>query len=190
LPVWVANLYLWHIPFMFQGALDHEAIHIFQHMMFFAVGFNMWMPLFGPLPKPAWFGNIAKLFYVVAVRLGALLLGNVFVFASRPFYGSYEHATSFWGLSPAADQSTAGAVMMIEGSLISFGLFAWLFVKAAREGQESQDLVEMAREHGVELTPERSARAVAAGTSELLRERIVAGKDASEFASNDQSEHS
>ena len=31
----------------------------------------MWMALLGPLPKPAWFGNAARLGYIVAVRLTA-----------------------------------------------------------------------------------------------------------------------
>ena len=29
----------------------------------------MWLPLVGPLPKPAWFGDGAKLVYIIVVRL-------------------------------------------------------------------------------------------------------------------------
>lgn len=182
LPVWLVNLYLWHLPFMMNAALANDYVHVLQHTMFFAAGFNMWMPLFGPLPRPAWFGNVAMLGYIVIVRLAGVLLGNVLIFLGRVAYEPYEGARSVWGLEPLADQSTAGAVMMAEGMLVSFVLFGWLFVKAAREGEESQRLVELAAEHGVELSGARSARAAAAGTTGLLRERIVEGESGSRDA--------
>jgi cytochrome c oxidase assembly factor CtaG len=163
---------------MFGAALDHETIHVVQHILFFSAGFNMWMALFGPLPQPAWFGNIAKLGYIVAVRLAGVLLGNVFVFSGTAYFPQYAAVThNMWGLSPVADQSTAGAVMMAEGTFISFVLFAWLFWKAAIEGEKSQQLLDLADAHGVELSHERSDRAAAAGTTELLRERIVTHLD-------------
>jgi hypothetical protein len=78
-------------------------------------------------------------------------------------------------MTPLADQSVAGSVMMAEGSIISFVLLGWLFFKAASEGEESQRLQDLASEHGVELSKARSDRAAAAGTTDLLRERISAG---------------
>ena len=62
--------------------------------------------------------------------------------------------------------------MMIEGSIVTIGLFCWLFLRAARESDEKQALVELAAAHGVELSEERAARAVAAGRGDALRERI------------------
>ncbi|MBI5310219.1 MAG: cytochrome c oxidase assembly protein [Actinobacteria bacterium] len=173
LPLWLANLYIWHIPMMMESAIENDSVHVVQHMLFFGFGFNMWMPLFGPLPTPAWFNNIAKLAYIVVVRLAGVLLGNFFIFSGHVYYDSYVGADNVWGLTALADQSTAGAVMMAEGTLVTFALFAWLFVKAAREGEQSQDLVDLAAEHGVELSRERSERAVAAGASELLRRRVT-----------------
>lgn len=173
LPLWLVNLYIWHLPVMMEGAIDHDAIHVFQHMLFFGLGFNMWMPLFGPLPRPAWFGNVAQLFYIVVVRLAGVLLGNFFIFSGRVYYDNYAGADNMWGMSALADQSTAGAVMMAEGTIVTFALLAWLFVKAARESDESQALVDLAARHGVELSPERSARAVASGAGGRLRERIL-----------------
>lgn len=175
--LWVANMYFWHFPAMMGAAIDNDYVHVLQHMFFFAAGFNMWLVLFGPLPQPAWFGNIAKLLYFVGVRAAGVLLGNFFVFSGSAYYSQYEVAENPFGLSPLADQSTAGAVMMAEGTIVSFILFAWLFWRAAREGEESQQLIELAEEHGVELSGDRSARAAAAGTTDLLRERITSAAD-------------
>ena len=35
--------------------------------------------------------------------------------------------------------------MMVEESLLTLGLFCWLFLRAAREGEERQDLLDFAR---------------------------------------------
>jgi cytochrome c oxidase assembly factor CtaG len=172
---WIANLYFWHMPFAFQGALNHDGIHVLQHICFFSAGFNVWMAVFGPLPKPEWFGNIAKLVYLVVQRMAGVLLGNFFIFGGSVFYPFYSHTDNPFGMTPLADQSVAGAVMMAEGSVISFILLGWLFFKAASEGEESQKLMDHASAHGVELSKERSDRAAAAGTTDLLRERISAG---------------
>ena len=53
-------------------------------------------------------------------------------------------AQAEWGITAANDQSAAGAIMMIEGSIVTIGLFCWLFLRAARESDEKQALVELA----------------------------------------------
>jgi cytochrome c oxidase assembly factor CtaG len=174
LSLWALNFYAWHIPFMYQAAYDNELIHALQHVSFLFFGSLMWMPLFGPLPKPAWFGNFAKLGYIVAVRLLGTLLGNVFIWSGTVFYGFYGAGEAKRGLSALTDQSVAGAVMMIEQSILTICLFGWLFLRAAAEGEEKQELLEFAAARGVELDERRAARAVSAGRGEELRRRIEA----------------
>ena len=111
----------------------------------------MWMPLFGPLPKPAWFGNFAKLGYIIVVRLLGTLLGNVFAWSGTVFYAFYRAGEAQHGLGALDDQSVAGAVMMIEQSILTIFLFGWLFMRAATEGEQKQELIEFAAAHGVEL---------------------------------------
>ena len=175
LPLWVVDLALWHVPAVHEAAVRHEGLHALQHAMFIVVGANMWMALLGPLPKPPWFGNLARLVYVIAVRLAGAVLANVLVFGGQAFYDVYAPGARAHGLSPGADQNTAGAIMMIEGSVLTICLFAWLFLRSAREGEERQALLDLARQRGVELTEARAARAVAAGHGAELRRRIEAG---------------
>src|SRR5437867_3195409 len=74
LPLWAVNLYLWHLPTAYEGALRHSGVHAVEHAAFLFFGANMWMALFGPLPMPSWFGNFSRLVYILAVRLiGAVL---------------------------------------------------------------------------------------------------------------------
>jgi putative membrane protein len=152
-PLWAVNLYLWHVPFFHEAAVRHAGVHALQHFGFVAFGFNMWMALLGPLPKPAWFGNLARLIYIIAVRLTGAVLGNVFVFGGHIFFSVYAAGERAHGISPGADQNAAGAIMMVEGSLLTLGLFGWLFARAAR--------------------------AVAAGRGAELRRRIESGSSPS-----------
>ena len=131
----------------------------------------MWMALLGPLPQPEWFGNGAKLAYIVGVRLAGALLGNVFIWSESAFYPDYRPGEDFWNL-PLSDQGVAGTIMMIEGSLVTIVLFGWLFMKAAREAEERQLLLEYAEQHGIDLSESRAARAVGAGRGAELRRRL------------------
>jgi cytochrome c oxidase assembly factor CtaG len=177
-PLWAIDLYLWHLVALHEAAVRHAGVHALQHMSFVFFGANMWMALFGPLPKPAWFGNLAKLVYIIAVRLTGAVLGNVFVFGGHAFYGVYAAGERAHGISALGDQNAAGAIMMIEGSFLTLGLFAWLFARTAREGEERQELLDLAEARGVALTDARAARAVAAGRGAELRRRIERGSSA------------
>ncbi|HEX8121361.1 MAG TPA: cytochrome c oxidase assembly protein [Solirubrobacteraceae bacterium] len=169
LGLWAANLALWHVAPLHEAAVNHDVIHALQHALFVGLGANMWMPLFGPLPMPAWFGNLAKLGYIVAVRLLGAVLGNVLLWSGHPLYDVYDAG------DPLQDQTLAAAIMMVEGSLLTLVLFGWLFLRAAREGEERQELLDLAQERGVELSERRAARAVAAGRGAELRRRIETG---------------
>jgi cytochrome c oxidase assembly factor CtaG len=174
------DLYVWHLPFFYQAALRHPAVHALEHAMFLGFAVNMWMCLFGPLPMPAWFGNLGKLLYIVAVRLTGSILGNIFVWSGTVFYPFYLHGDAVHHISPLADQSVAGAIMMVEESILTLCLFCWLFLRTAREGEERQDLLDFARARGLELSETRAARAVAAGRGADLRRRLEARAGAAE----------
>jgi len=171
-PLWALNLSAWHIPVLYEAALRHAGVHALEHAMFLGFGFNMWMCLLGPLPMPSWFTNLGRLLYVVGVRLAGAILGNLFLWSGTVFYPFYVHGDLVHGISPVADQNVAGAIMMVEESLLTIGLLCWLFLRAAREAEERQELLDFARAHGLELSEVRAARAVAAGRGAELRRRL------------------
>jgi cytochrome c oxidase assembly factor CtaG len=142
LPLWALDLYIWHIPFLYQAALHHSAVHALEHFCFFAFGAVMWAPVVEVLPGPEWFGTGAKLGYVLLVRLVETILGNVFIWSGKVFYPFYEHPVNQWGISALSDQQIAGAAMMVEGSIVTLGVLAWLFLKMAQESELRQRLLE------------------------------------------------
>jgi putative membrane protein len=147
-------------------------VHALEHATFLVFGIAVWMALIGPLPKPAWFSNSARLIYIVAVRLVGTVLANILIFGGTVFYPIYLAGDAHWHISGMADQVAAGGVMMVEESFLTIGLFCWLFLKVAREGEERQRLLDYASEHGIALDERRAGRAVAAGRGDELWERL------------------
>ena len=172
LVVWAVNFYVWHLPVLYQAALRHDAIHALQHATFLAFGIAVWMALLGPLPKPSWFTNAWQLVYIIVVRLAGTVLANVMIFSGTVLYPIYHHGDAIWHISPMGDQIAAAGLMMVEESLLTVGLFCWLFLKVAREGEERQRLLDYASSHGIALDERRAARAVAAGRQDELWERL------------------
>ena len=162
LPLWAIDLYAWHVPFLYQAALHHDVVHALEHACFFTGGAIMWLPVLETLPAPEWFGTGPKLGYIVVVRMVETVLANVFFWAGTVFYPLYEHGEPFWGVDALADQGIAGAVMMIEGSIVTLGALAWLFLRLASEGELRQQLVERG------LDPRAVRRAVRYGRGHEL----------------------
>jgi putative membrane protein len=140
-PLWAIDFYAWHLTIFYEAALRHSSVHVVQHAMLLGFGINMWMCLFGPLPTPRWFGNSAKLVYIVAVRLAGALLGNIFLWSGTVFYPAYIRGDLAWHISPIADQNLAGAVMLVEECILTLGLLCWLFLHTARQTRERQELL-------------------------------------------------
>jgi len=176
LPLWAISLYTWHIPPLYQDAFGGAPVHILEHGSFVIFGCLMWMPLLGPLPKPEWFGPSWQLGYTVGVRFISAVLGNVLMWSATVLYPIYAAGEAEHGISPLTDQSTAGAIMMAEGTLVTLGVLAWIFFCAANEGIERQRLLDLAESRGVALDERRVTRAVRAGHGERLEREIVAGR--------------
>jgi cytochrome c oxidase assembly factor CtaG len=165
LPVWAVNLYVWHVPFLYEAAVRHSAVHALEHVCFFTAGLIVWLPVLETLPAPEWFGTGPKLAYIAMVRVLETILGNVFVWSGTVFYAVYDQGEELWGIGPLQDQGLAGAVMMIEGSLVTIVALAWLFLRLAREGELRQELLERG------LDPRAVRRAVRYGRAQELAGR-------------------
>ena len=143
LPLWAANLYIWHIPLLYQGALHHSAVHALEHFCFFAFGAIMWAAVARDAPgaRMVRHGRQARL------RRGASACWRRSSATSSSGRGwsstrSTSTRTDMWGISALGDQQIAGAVMMVEGSIVTLGVLAWLFLKMAQESELRQRLIE------------------------------------------------
>jgi putative membrane protein len=161
LPLWAVDLYVWHIPFLYDAALHHDSVHALEHFGFFTCGCLMWEPVVETLPGPAWIGTGVLLGYIAVVRLLETILGNIFIWSSSAFYTVYQHPPQ-WGITPVHDLNLGGIVMMAEGSVVTLAALVWLFLRLAAEGETRQRLLEQG------LDPRQVHRAVRYGRAKDL----------------------
>ena len=103
-------------------------------------------------------GTGAKLGYVVGVRgVESLLRNPLLRVAATPLYGVYVRAPDVLAVSPSTDQSLAGAVMLVDGTLVTVPLLVWLFLRLQAEAEARQSLIERG------IDPRRARRAVRYG---------------------------
>ena len=134
LPLWLLNLYVWHLSGPYEAALRHDALHAVAHLLFFSTGALMWAAVIEPLPGPAWFGSGWKAAYTLVVRVLGMVLANVLIWASHPFYPSY--GTGVW------DQRTGGLIMFTEGGIVTLVVFGVLFIGWTREAELRQQRID------------------------------------------------
>jgi putative membrane protein len=165
LVVWATLLAVWHIPFMYEAALHHTWVHALEHVCFFTGGTLVWVPLLEAVPMPEWFGTGMKMGFIASVRVIESILGNVFVWANKPFYSTYVLADHRpWGMSAVNDQRLAGSIMMVEGSIVTLLALAWFFMRLASEGELRQRLLEGG------LDPRAVRRAVRYGRAQEMEQ--------------------
>jgi putative membrane protein len=126
LPLWLANYFVWHVPAVYEAALDHQnsLIHL-EHACYFATGVLFWWPLVQDVPHQLASG--ARAGYAFAAFVLAAPLGLLLALVPRAVYDFYIEAPRLWGLSPLADQQLAGATMVAEQAVVLFVVFAYWF---------------------------------------------------------------
>jgi putative membrane protein len=158
LPLWVLAVCFWHLPALYQAALQSAFLHGLEHLSFFAAGLALWAAVIEPLPGPAWFGAGPKAAYVLVVRGVGAVLGNVFIWAGQPVYPDYAEGERLAGVSPLTDQTIGGAIMFTEGAIVTLVVFAWLFLRWSDEAEMRQSLTELGHDRRVAVRAARYRR--------------------------------
>lgn len=136
---YVGLLWVWHVPALYDLALEQPMIHVLEHLVFSTIGLLYWWHLLSPVPGRHEMGGLWPVAYMLATKLLVGFLGIALTFAPEPLYGFYEDQPRFWGLSALDDQSLAGAIMAIEQSLVMGAALAWLFVVALARSERDEE---------------------------------------------------
>lgn len=107
----------WHLPRLYELALQSPFWHSVQHASFFWTGILFWWPVIRPVPgRPRW-PQWALIPYLLSADVLNTALSAFFVFSGRVLYPTYE-AVRASSISPQDDQTLAGAIMWVPGSII------------------------------------------------------------------------
>jgi putative membrane protein len=136
--VWLALIYLWHVPALYDAAIESPGLHALEHACFFLAGVAVWWPLIQPVPMRRRLTGLWTFAYIGAAKAGLAVLGLYLVWTDVVAYGYYETVPRIWGLSAIEDQNVGGAIMMVEQSLVLVLVFFALFVRMLRQSEEEE----------------------------------------------------
>ena len=136
--IWLAVMYAWHIPALYDAAAEHSFVHLLEHTSFFVAGVALWWPLIQPIPMRRRLTGMQPLAYIASAKGGLAALGLYLAWASDPLYPHYESTPRIWGLSPIEDQNVGGVIMMVEQSLTLVLVMVVLFVAMLTRSEEEE----------------------------------------------------
>lgn len=112
--LWAANLAIWHVPYLYDLALKHQALHDFEHLCWVVFGLLVWALLVDRRMSVG--GRIAL---ATAMFAAGQVLTDTLVFSFHSFYPAYNDVR---------DQQWAGLVMMGE-QLLTLGTLAVVLLR-------------------------------------------------------------
>ncbi len=128
LGMWLAVLYAWHLPVVYQAALRGDSLHIVEHLFFVNAGLLFWAPIIEPVPALVRMKPLAKLGYLAAAEAGMAMLVALFLWGPQ-LYPFYDGASP-WGISWSLDQRLAGLVMVVVDMLVVLTAAGWISFRA------------------------------------------------------------
>jgi len=111
-----ADIYVWHLPVLYDATLSNEWIHIAEHLSFMVFGILNWWPVLSPLREQR-LSYPLQVLYLFAEGTIMMILGIVFTFSPIAFYSPYVHAPRLWDMSAVNDQQIGGLTMWYPGNL-------------------------------------------------------------------------
>ena len=146
LGVYVVLLSLWHLPTLYDAALESAPVHALEHLTFLAIAFLFWAQVIDPYPFHAPLRYPLRIVYLFLATAHNTALGGILSFADPTLYPYYANlAVRPFGLSAIADQQAGGAIMWVPGGMvhlagISFVFAAWLNSEDRSSQLESRPL--------------------------------------------------
>jgi len=133
LPVWLVTYFVWHLPWIYDYALEHphSLLHV-EHLMYLVSGIAVWWPVIHGRSSSG-----GKALYLFAAFVLASPIGLLLALVPRPVYSFYENAPRTWGPSPLFDQQIAGMTMAFEQAAVFFAVFTMYLLRFLRN--ESND---------------------------------------------------
>ena len=116
-PLFMLSNVVWHIPSFYEAALGSSWIHQAEHLCFLATALLFWWPVVQPWPSRASWPRWVIVPYLLVVDLQNTALSGFFTFYGRILYPTYATAPRISSLSAIEDQTFAGTLMWVPGSV-------------------------------------------------------------------------
>ena len=109
---------IWHAPKFYELALRSPAWHRTEHACFVAAGLLFWWPVVEVWPSRPHWPRWTMFPYLLLADFVNTGLAAWLTFSSHVVYPSYALAPRLFGIQALDDQSAAGAIMWVPGSML------------------------------------------------------------------------
>src|ERR1700694_1283273 len=134
-----ANLWLWHLPALYDLTLRNHLVHHLEHGLFLGLGLAFWAHVFDQHPFRAPLGSLARASYVFFAMVQSWGLAAVLSFATGPFYAYALLPSRPGGISALTGQQLGGGMRWVPGAITySIVFIALLFRWLAEEDTRAQ----------------------------------------------------
>jgi putative membrane protein len=117
-------LLVWHVPWLYDYALNHPSVHEYaEHTTLFLTFLAWWHPLIGSLPRfPYLATSKSRFLYLLAGMVPLVSLGIVILLAPDVIYTYYLNIPPVDSISTLLDQQIGAGVMLASGMVVLFSM--------------------------------------------------------------------
>ncbi|HET7537358.1 MAG TPA: cytochrome c oxidase assembly protein [Candidatus Didemnitutus sp.] len=141
--IFVLVISCWHMPFLYETALQNRKLHIAEHFMFFGAALLYWWPILSPSKDFPPTSFAWQMLYLLAVEIGMTPLFAYITFSHDILYATYEYAPRISPLDPADDQLLAGSMMKLIGFSVALCTFGVCFYRWHRATERATGKVKV-----------------------------------------------
>lgn len=111
-----AGYLIWHVPALYDLALESEGWHAVEHLCFFVPSILFWYTVLWPWPARPHSRPWSAILYLLASDVVMTMLCAFLTFCDRPVYRYYTAHPNPFGISALDDQVLGGVLMWVLGS--------------------------------------------------------------------------
>lgn len=145
----------WHIPILYEAALQDKVIHIVEHWTMFFGAMLFWWPIVSHSKRlpPIRYGG--RMFYAFVLMVAQLPVFAFLCFSGEVLYPTYEFAPRIIpGFSALADQILGGVIMKVVNMIFALAVLILSWMAWCRV--DDQNAEEMIRNFRAKQTLSRS----------------------------------
>jgi putative membrane protein len=133
-----AIMVLWHLPVLYNAALNESWVHMLQHQAFLLSGIFTWWTIIAPNPRWHRATPFVAALLLFAETIPGMAVGAMITFAEPGLYSFYDNAPRLWNFSLRDDQEMAGAMMWAMVPLVYLSVLSFIFLRYATR-EEAKD---------------------------------------------------
>ena len=138
LVVWMAfcgAFVFWHAPRPYQWALDHNGVHILEHLSFFVTSLAFWSLVLPARGRGRRLQHGPALLLIVSTAILSGLPGALMIFSPRSLYPGHAAGAMKWGTTLMEDQQLAGLIMWIPAGAAYLAAAILVFLEWLNESE-------------------------------------------------------